>query len=189
MRKRFKRLKKILKALDINVDEDRSNRSKEVQAGVFLAQLRRQLEVGEFDLTSQTGYFFKWYSGPYSSRLSEAYRDLLNYIRFENATNGGHVGTPSLVRHARKVTESIEVPDNMERPDWMRTLAVIAYLRKAASWDKEAAIQEANSALDTDVASYFDEAERQIEKILEFERDAPASTSTHGEETPEVTPA
>lgn len=184
MRKRFKRLKKILKALNINVEEDRSNRSKEVQAGVFLAQLRSQSEAGEIDLTGQTGYFFKWYNGPYSSSLSEAYRDLLNYIRFENATNGGIVGTPSLVRHAEKVIECLDVPNDFSSPDWMRTLAVIAYLRKAADWGREDAIEEANSALGFDVADYFDTAEEQIEDMLAPETNASVSASTPGEQTP-----
>jgi len=183
MRKRFKRLKKILKALDINVKQDRSNRSKEVQAGVFLAQLRSQSEAGEFDLTGQTGHFFKWYGGPYSSSLSEAYRDLLNYIPFENATNGGEIGEPSLVRHAEKVTECIKEPDDISRPEWMRTLAVIAYLRHAADWDKDDAIQEADSALDVDVTKYFDRAENQIRAMLEINETVPYA-ALDGDEQP-----
>ena len=181
MRKRFKRLKKILQALNIDIGDESSDTLEKVQAGIFLAQLMSQNETGEIDLAGQTGYFFKWYDGPHSSNLNEEYRDLLNYMRFENATNGYSIDTPALVPHAEKIAECASPPDGVSRTDWMRTLAVIAYLRDAADWDRDDAIQEASAALDMDVTEYFDRAENQIRALLEVDDPLPA-TALHGDE-------
>lgn len=165
MRKRFKRLKKTLKALDVNVGDESEETLKEIQAGVFLAQLMSQNESGRLDLTGQTGYFFKWHDGPHASSLSEAYRDLVNYMRFENATNGYEVEEPSLVDHARRICEVVSPFHEVSRADWLQTLAVVAYLRAAADWEQDPARQEAESVLPSHTADKFDVAEEQVREL------------------------
>lgn len=164
MRKRFKRLKKTLQALNVDLGDDDQETLEEIQAGMFLIQLMSQSETGHLDLSGQTGYFFKWHDGPHAPSLNEAYRDLINYMRFENATNGYEIDTPSLAAHAIKLDRNIDVPSEIPRAEWLRMLAVVAYLR-AAGWNTKPAKKEAESIFPDKVDDYFTKAENQIEDL------------------------
>jgi hypothetical protein len=170
MRKRFKRLKKILQALNIDIGDESEATLEEIQAGIFLAQLMSQNESGDIDLTGQTGYFFKWYDGPHASNLNEDYRDLINYMRFENATNGYEISEPALVRHLERLNECVEPPSDVSRSDWMRTLAVLTYLLRAADWQRERAMEEARRILPVD-ERHFETAISQIDQLLDVQED------------------
>lgn len=172
MRKRFKRLKKILQALDVEVGDDSEETLEKIQAGMFLTQLMSQSKSGELDLTGQTGYFFKWHDGPHAPSLNEAYRDLVNYMRFENATNGYEIDTPSLAEHASVLSGHLNIPSDVSRAKWLQMLAVVAYLRAAAGWEKECAKEEAASVLPSEVDQYFEQAENQVWELLDLSTDS-----------------
>jgi hypothetical protein len=166
MRKRFKQLKELVKAIKVDPYTSCSSTREEVQAGVFLAQLLNQQEVyGEADVTEQTGYSFKWYDGPYSSSLEEDHCDLVDYLRFESATNGDPIEDDlPLVDCAKQVMEAMDAPDDCERTTWLRFLAIVAYLRVGANWPPERACEEAADAMGPaiDTGRYFQQAEQQL---------------------------
>lgn len=162
MRKRLKRLKHLLQDLDIDFSNPSTEVHEAVQAGVFLAQLlHRKEKHGEADVTDQTGYFFKWYDGPYSSDLAEDYRELTDQLRFENATNG-YPPSENLrpVEFAQRVSEAVNPPPQYGRPGWLQMMAAVAYLRAGADWSRDGAREEIQNSLGTD--EHFNLAEEQL---------------------------
>ncbi|MCS3955556.1 hypothetical protein GGP81_002087 [Salinibacter ruber] len=162
MRKRLKHLKRLLHSLDIDPSDPSANTHESVQAGVFLAQLLyQQEEYGEADITEQVGYFFKWYNGPYSSSLEEDYRELVDQLRFENATNGYAAQGSSLTRFAQQVGEAMSPPNEYGRSEWLLMTAAVAYLRAGADWSTEDARSEIQDSLGTN--EHFDRAQTQLQ--------------------------
>jgi len=175
MRTRFKRLKNLLEALRISLDASCDMSREEVQAGVFLTQLLRQdKDFGGADVTEQVGYHFGWYGGPFAPDLEEDYRELVDHIRFERATNGIPLKEKNsgLEEWARQVVEHADHnPADLDRATWLSILAAVAYLRAGAGWESEGAKEEFAKALGSDYDKWFSEAEAELAKmsLLELE--------------------
>jgi uncharacterized protein YwgA len=169
MRKRFKRLRNLLEALEIDLTRSCTDTREEVQAGVFLAQLLRQEnEYDGADVTRQVGYHFGWYDGPFSAKLEEDHCELVDHLRFEQGTNGVPLdehATP-LESYAESVIQHADASTTGETDaEWLRTLAAVAYLRAGADWDEEGAKQELKSALGGEVVEWFRTAEAQLAEM------------------------
>lgn len=176
MKRRFRRLEHILRELGLNdaIQKHNVETRREVQAALFLLQIKQQLgpdeTVEDFDLSSQSGYFFKWYGGPYSSRLDETHgqmvshlhhereknSQMVNHLRHEREKNGsfrgGEFANNLLVRSAHDIGRSIQsspdrpFDDSRDRSLWMRTLATTAYCL-AGGWDLNETRRKVSQAL------------------------------------------
>jgi len=154
MRRRFKILKQLLKAIEVDPSTSCSSTREEVQAGVFLSQLLHQeLEHEGADVTEQIGYSFKWYDGPYSSSLEEDHCELVDQLRFESATDGASLDEDfPPVDCASRIMEHTNEPANWKRTRWLRFLSLVAYLRAGADWSLEGAQTEIEKVMDTRAA-------------------------------------
>lgn len=127
------------------------------------------------DLSAQSGYFFKWYAGPYSSRLDETHGKLVNHLHYENPSNGHHdeeFSDSPLVILADEIGEDIhapsgegEVANDLDRSLWMRTLAIVAYGRAGGNWSVRKTRREAEENLGEQWGEYVDEAENWLMEI------------------------
>ena len=161
MNKRLKKLHLALKALDIKPTRPRS---KAVQASIFLAQVRG---CGIFDPIDQTGYFFKWHGGPYSSRLSENYDELVMQLWFENATGYSDMSSTPLASRAKSVYNIVDPKGGISFANWTEGVAAVAYL-VGVGWKDEDVVRECKDVLDVflDVDAHYENLKYQAQKII-----------------------
>lgn len=164
MKARYKRLERLLDTLDVDTDRLCAETRRAVQAIVFLTQIMQQYEQdGEVDLSAQIGYFFKWYGRPYSSRLEDVHRQLVTHLQHDTTLNGvpdEQIANSPLVRQAERLRDRIETPDDIDdRSRWLRTLAMVAYLRVGGDWSREGTREELRETLGADCAQHLDAAE------------------------------
>lgn len=164
MKARYKRLERLLDTLDVDTDRLCAETRRAVQAIVFLTQIMQQHEQdGDVDLSAQIGYFFKWYGGPYSSRLEDVHRQLVTHLQHDTTLNGvpdEQIANSPLVRQAECLRDRIDTPDDVDdRSRWLRTLAVVAYLRVGGDWSRDGTREELRDTLGADCAQYLNEAE------------------------------
>lgn len=170
MQSRHRQLEQILETLSIATTDLSVATRQEVQSVVFLTQLMGQTEQpGSPDLATQSGYFFKWYGRPYSPRLNEVHRQLVEYVR-HGVSGGDYVHDDrSFTRepHVRKIVKQVQLPQerNVSRPKWYTMLAITAYLRVGADWSRAKAEDEVGQLLGEDYREYFEDAERQLSTL------------------------
>lgn len=186
MKRRFRRLERILRELGLDHATRRHDveARREVQAAMFLLQMKQQLGPGEtvadFDLSDQSGYFFKWYGGPYSSRLDETHGQMVSHLRYERKKNGSfkesEFANTLLVQSASEMRQSILSPPGeslgtpREQSLWMRTLATTAYCL-AGGWDFHETRQKVSGALGDQWDSFVDDAIRCLDEFELLEAD------------------
>jgi hypothetical protein len=172
MRKRFKRLQRILDELGLEEDARRYNveSRRDVQAVIFVLQLMQQKETEQdVDLSTQPGYFFKWYDGPYSSRLDETHGKLVDYARYETPTNGANddvLDASPLVEFAEQMATMIDSPPTVEdRSLWLRTLSIVAYGCVGGNWTDGRVRQAVEKNLGTEWGQYVEDAKARLAQL------------------------
>lgn len=124
------------------------------------------METGSFELQSQSGYHFKWTRGVYSPSLDQSWKHLIDGLSFFSL---GEIIAPYKKKHCVRVCRPIHMgPDRTvsETGVWAETLAAVAYLQFAGSWEKDKAKEEIRESIGTESSSYYDEAEFVVKNIL-----------------------
>jgi len=186
MKRQLRRLERIL--INLGLQEDTYTydvkAQREVQAALFLLQVKQELRPGErleeLDLSIQPGYFFKWYGGPFSSRLDKAHKQLVDHLRHGERSSESGLAPPFqdslLVRYAHDIGEDVKAPpvsdrtadfdtkDRRDRSLWMRTLASTAY-GLASGWKIDDIERTVGKNLGPEWSDYVEPAMQRLEEF------------------------
>ena len=167
MRRRHWRLKAQIEAIGGNPRSRSVENRRLVQGGFFLAKIERMDETQEdgFSVQTQTGYFYKWYGGPTSTSLSDKFRQLPGHLRFMNVSRFEPREPSEFPRHQRAGLACEYGPRKLvENGLWARTLATLAYLKRAG-WSDEGMAEEVADNLGPEPRKYVDHGFRVLRQF------------------------